>query len=265
MVWAAIGASAVAVVGSAIVGGGSGGGGSPTQAADPFAGQREQYQTALQSLMQGNNGGQDYGAFAKQRQLALGMGTSNPQQTQMNQMLQPGGGQFTSSDPSYQFRLSQGLEGVNRGAAKSGMLDSGNRLAALQAFGQGTASTEYQSQFQRLQSAATTNAQLEQQQFSQLGQVDQASQNLFQNNYSRLAQLSGANSGSPGMAGQLLQQQQAGSAAQMQQWGNLAVQGAQSLWNSATSSTTPSYATDSSYGQYANSSAPVQAADNQTW
>lgn len=264
MAWVAIGSTVAATATAAVLGGGGGSGGSPSVAADPFAGQREQYQTALQSLMQGNNGGQDYGAFAKQRQLALGLGTSNPQQTQMNQMLQPGGAAFIPSDPSYQFRLSQGLEGVNRGAAKSGMLDSGNRLAALQAFGQGMASTEYQSQFQRLQSAATTNAQLEQQQFGQLGQVDQTSQNLFQNNYARLAQLSGANSGSPGMAGQLLQQQQAGSAAQFQQWGNLAVQGAQSLWNSATAST-PAYATDPSYGQYANSSAPVQAADNQTW
>ncbi len=265
MVWAAIGASAVGVVGSALLGGGSSGGtgsSSPAAVADPFAAQRQQYQTALQTLMQGGGTSGSSAAQTGMGNIASGAGSASSQSlAQMNAMLTPGNN-FTSADPSYQFRLQQGTENVNRGAAKSGLLDSGNRLTALQDYGQGTASTEYASQFARLGAASQTNLQAEQQQFGQLQSIDQNQQNLFQNNYSRLAQLAGANSGQPGQAGQLLASQQAGASAQAQQWGSLAIKGAQSLWSSATSG---SGTVDPSAGQYANTQAPVQPADQQTW
>lgn len=54
------------------------------------------------------------------------------------------------SDPSYQFRLEQGNQAINRSAAAKGMLGSGNVLAELAKYGQGMASQEYGNQFNRL-------------------------------------------------------------------------------------------------------------------
>lgn len=80
-------------------------------AADPFASQRPQYQNALQNLMQG---------------------------------------QFTPSDPSYDWRFKQGQQALERSAAKGGFLGSGNILQELQQYGQGMGSQEYQNQYNRL-------------------------------------------------------------------------------------------------------------------
>jgi hypothetical protein len=102
--------------------------GKATAAADPFAAQRPQYQTQLKSLMDG---------------------------------------EFSPSDPSYQWRFDQGMESVNRSMAAQGLIGSGRQLAELTDYGQGMASTEYGNQYQRL------------------------------------AQLSGANVGSPATAGQI--------------------------------------------------------------
>jgi hypothetical protein len=54
-----------------------------------------------------------------------------------------------ASSPAYQFQLQQGLEAVNRGAAKGGNLGAGNRLLELQRFGQGLAAQSYGDEFQR--------------------------------------------------------------------------------------------------------------------
>lgn len=59
-------------------------------------------------------------------------------------------GQFSPSDPSYQFRLDQGQKTLERSLAAKGLLQSGNAGAELQAYGQNTASTEYGAQFARL-------------------------------------------------------------------------------------------------------------------
>lgn len=79
---------------------------------------------------------------------------------------------FSSSDPSYQFRFDQGNAAVQSQAAAGGLLTSGNRLTATENYGQQEASTEYANQF------------------------------------SRLSQLSGANTGSPAAAGQIIAGQQ---------------------------------------------------------
>lgn len=82
--------------------------------------------------------------------------------------------------PGYQFGMDQGTAAVNSGEASAGYLNSGNRGVALEQFGQNYATGEYQQQF------------------------------------SNLAALSGANTGQPGEAGQILanqatqQSQQAG-------------------------------------------------------
>lgn len=78
-------------------------------------------------------------------------------------------GAFSPSDPSYGWRFGQGQQAIERSLGARGLLNSGNRLTALTDYGQGQASTEYANQF------------------------------------SRLAQLSGANTGSPAAAGQIIQ------------------------------------------------------------
>lgn len=57
--------------------------------------------------------------------------------------------QFSEDDPSYQWRLQQGSEALERSAAARGGLASGNTLKALTGYGQGMASTEYQAAFNR--------------------------------------------------------------------------------------------------------------------
>ena len=54
-----------------------------------------------------------------------------------------------SLDPAYQFRLKSGIDAVNRGSAAQGMLGSGNRLIALQELGQGLASDFTKDQWSR--------------------------------------------------------------------------------------------------------------------
>lgn len=90
-------------------------------AADPWAQQRGQYQTALNSLMQGG-------------QSAIGQ------------------------DPSVNFRFRQGQKAVESSAAAQGLLGSGNAALELQQYGQEFASTEYQAQYERLQNLAGVNA-----------------------------------------------------------------------------------------------------------
>lgn len=74
--------------------------------ADPFAGQRQQYQTQLSQLM------------------------ANP-------------GEFMKTSPVFQATLDAGTEAVNRSAAAKGMLGSGNRLLALQEAGQKAATQSF--------------------------------------------------------------------------------------------------------------------------
>jgi len=81
-------------------------------AADPFASQRAQYQPMLQQLV------------------------TNP-----NSVLDTAESKYLQE---------QGMNSVNAGAGASGMLNSGNRLLALQKEGQGLAATTYQQQFNNL-------------------------------------------------------------------------------------------------------------------
>jgi hypothetical protein len=55
------------------------------------------------------------------------------------------------ADPGYGFRLAQGQKALERSAAARGGLISGNTGGALQQFGQGLASQEYQNAFNRYQ------------------------------------------------------------------------------------------------------------------
>lgn len=56
-----------------------------------------------------------------------------------------------TTDPSYQFRLNEGLKALDRQAAARGGLISGGALKAAQTYGQDQASQEYQNAFNRYQ------------------------------------------------------------------------------------------------------------------
>lgn len=56
-----------------------------------------------------------------------------------------------TTDPSYQFRLNEGLKALDRQAAMRGGLISGGALKATQEYGQQSASQEYQNAFNRYQ------------------------------------------------------------------------------------------------------------------
>lgn len=62
--------------------------------------------------------------------------------------------------PSYQFRLNQGLDSINRNAAAKGYLGSGNRLMELMRYGQDYGSQEFDREISRLSglSGATTGS-----------------------------------------------------------------------------------------------------------
>jgi hypothetical protein len=61
------------------------------------------------------------------------------------------GGDKFQQDPSYQFRVDEGIKAVNRSAAARSMLQSGATLKGLTRFGQREGSQEYQNAFNRFQ------------------------------------------------------------------------------------------------------------------
>lgn len=68
---------------------------------------------------------------------------------------------YESSSPSYQFRLGEGTKALERSQAARGRLFSGATGMALQRYGQGFASQEFENDFRRLGalSGAGDNAQ----------------------------------------------------------------------------------------------------------
>lgn len=53
------------------------------------------------------------------------------------------------TDPGYNFRLAEGIKGLERSAAARGLLQSGGTLKGIQQYGQNVASEEYQNAFNR--------------------------------------------------------------------------------------------------------------------
>lgn len=64
-----------------------------------------------------------------------------------------------ASTPEYQFALSQGTDAINKDAAARGTLLSGNTGKALEDYGQGLASTQYQQAYQDALSTYMSNYQ----------------------------------------------------------------------------------------------------------
>jgi hypothetical protein len=67
-------------------------------------------------------------------------------------MLQPGDDHTTS--PGYQFRLSEGLRGVENSAAARGILQSGGTLKGIERYAEGMAAGDYGDRFNRLSTLA---------------------------------------------------------------------------------------------------------------
>jgi hypothetical protein len=105
-------------------------------------------QQQLQSMTQRNAATDEALANAK---AAPGPGRSAYDQRLQQMML----GSFTPDDPSYQWRMEQGMNNLARSGAAKGMLGSGNMAAELLTFAQGMASQEYGAQFNRLLQAST--------------------------------------------------------------------------------------------------------------
>ncbi len=116
-------------------------------------------------------------AAANQINALLGLGTlvpdasgqgvtlngSNWQQNQQDAM------QRFQTDPGYLFRMTQGVNALDRSGAARGMVRSGAQAKALSDYGQGTGSAEYGNYFNRLQGSST------------LGQTAAANTNLAYN------------------------------------------------------------------------------------
>jgi hypothetical protein len=74
----------------------------------------------------------------------------DPSNYYRNRLQQMSEGEFAPDDPSYQWRLQQGQQTVERSLASRGLLGSGNAGIELLQYGQGAASQEYGAQFNRL-------------------------------------------------------------------------------------------------------------------
>lgn len=77
----------------------------------------------------------------------------------MGKWNQPFTQQEFTHDPSYQFRLDEGMNAVNRAAAASGGAVGGSALRSLGNYAQGAASTEYQAAFDRYQNQINNSYQ----------------------------------------------------------------------------------------------------------
>jgi hypothetical protein len=53
------------------------------------------------------------------------------------------------ADPGYNFRMAEGMKGLERSAAARGLLQSGSTLKGIQQYGQNLASSEYENAFSR--------------------------------------------------------------------------------------------------------------------
>ena len=133
---------AAAIVGSAVIGGYSANRAAKAQsrAADRAADlQQEQFERQIELQEPWRQAGIN----------ALGrMGTGFTGQVDLTQ------------DPGYGFRLAQGQKALERSAAARGGLISGNTGGALQQFGQGLASQEYQNAYNRALTQYNTTAAL---------------------------------------------------------------------------------------------------------
>jgi hypothetical protein len=144
--------------------------------ADPFSGERGMYQGILRDIYGGYGGAGGYtpsvaptGAGSIFQAAIGGMNGTSP-------MAAAGGGApggdtaetgtgggggiaaFIRSNPAYQFQFAEGQRALEHNASAKGMLRSGNLLRDLISFGQGQASTAYESEINRIMQMAGVSA-----------------------------------------------------------------------------------------------------------
>lgn len=115
------------------------------------------YENVLQPEMQANVGKTLMDTFQQvmpTMAAPVQQGRDTSYDSVLKAMVTPGSGYNFTSDPSYQWRLNQGQQAVERSYAAKGLLGSGNVLTALTDYAQGAASQEYQAQFGRVMAGA---------------------------------------------------------------------------------------------------------------
>lgn len=147
---------AVAIAGAAVVGAGASviagnkAAKAQKQAADmSVAEQRRQYdQTRADYAPWREAGSAAVGKLMSAYGLSGGNTNTSPTNPDGTPNADAYGGFFTS--PGYQFRLSEGLKAIDRGAAARGQLGSGATIKAEQRYGEGLAASEYDAYTSRL-------------------------------------------------------------------------------------------------------------------
>jgi hypothetical protein len=121
--------------------------------------------------------------------------TADPGYRQLTGLTNPGQFSFNTTganaDPSYTWRLNQGLAGVNNSAAARGGFFSGNTGTALTDYSQGAASQEYQAQFGRYQTGLQDYMQQENFNSDQYNQAYNRQLSTEQNQYNQFASIAG--------------------------------------------------------------------------
>jgi hypothetical protein len=100
---------------------------------------------------------------------------------------------LANQDPSYAFRMSEGMKALERSAAARGGLLSGATMKGIQRYGQDLASTEYQNAFNRYQTQRTNTLNP----YASLAGVAQSSANTL----GQQAGAYGVNAGNIALAG----------------------------------------------------------------
>lgn len=173
-------------------------------AADPFAAQRAQYQDQLSAVMNGGLQGQNTSDIQRMREIA-GQPMGGPYMDMLQRaMTDPSS---ITQTPGSQFAMKQGQQALERSKVAQGYLGSGNILSELQTQAQGEASKDYSQQLADMRAAAGLAGTQQNQAFTQASGIAGASDKNLQDQYSRLALLSGAQTGSPGAAGNILANQ----------------------------------------------------------
>jgi hypothetical protein len=110
---------------------------------DQYTQTRQDYQPFMQA------GATSLGALTG----AMGLGGGGPYQGQLQKSFAPSD---LTLDPSYQFRLDQGLQALKASKAATGTLQTGQGLKDITNYAQGAASQEYQSAYDRFMNNQNT-------------------------------------------------------------------------------------------------------------
>jgi len=145
-----------------------------------------------------------------QQQVKANSGGSTPTDGDYGSLLKKFGMEDFQADPGYQFRMDEGMRGVEGSAAARGGLLSGAAQKAIQKYGQGLASQEYGNAYSRFENDKTNTHN----KLLSLIQAGQGSANQMTNTAGQFAQNNASALGAYGNASA------AGSIGTANAWGN---------------------------------------------